>query len=215
MSVQNDGYLGQMDVLTQLNLFNALKFLVKQVANENWTITLVKVITVQGGGVDVPPTVDVQPLVNEVDGYGNQTEHGTIYGLPVFRLQGGVSAFIMDPLAGDIGVMACASRDISSVVTNQAPSSPGSLRTFDPADGIYFGGLLGQSAPTNYIQLTQNALNIQIGSVALVIDGSTVKVTIGAQVVTFSSTGLNINGIDFATHYHFVAGTPGNSGPAL
>jgi len=60
---------------------------------------------------DVPPIVSVQPLVNQVDGQGNPTQHGIINGVPVFRLQGGANAIIADPVAGDIGLLATASRD--------------------------------------------------------------------------------------------------------
>lgn len=149
--VQQDSYLGQMDVLTEGSHFNALQFMAKQVANGNWTIALVQVKKVNGGGLESPPTVDVQPMVNQLDGYGQPVQHGVISGIPVWRLQGGdVGAVIADPVAGDIGIMAVAMRDISTVVRTKEIANPGSLRTYDPADGVYVGSLLGKE-PKQYV----------------------------------------------------------------
>ena len=44
-----------------------------------------------------------QPLVNMLDGAGDATEHGTIFGLHYTRLQGGANAIILDPQVDDIG----------------------------------------------------------------------------------------------------------------
>jgi hypothetical protein len=89
---------------------------------------------------------------------GTQTAiaHGTIYGVPFFRLQGGVSAFICDPVAGDIGLCGFAARDISSVKNTRAVANPGSQRTYDWADGLYVGGFIN-GVPTQYIQALASA----------------------------------------------------------
>ena len=155
--VQTDGYQGQADPTTFSDPFNAISFLVNQVMNGNWTVTLGQVKSVSGGGTAGPATVSVQPMVNMVDGYGNATPHGTINNLPAFRLQGGTNGFVVDPVVGDIGIVAFASRDISSVIKNKKPSNPGSKRTFDPADGIFIGGLLG-AALTQYISFTDQGI---------------------------------------------------------
>lgn len=200
---QEDGYAGQADPTTGRNPFNALSFLVRQIVNGNWTLTLGLVKEVHGGGVGSPPTVDVQPMVNEMDGRGQSTPHGVIYGLPVLRLQGGAGAVILDPKAGDIGVLATASRDISSVVNNRAPSNPGSFRTFDPADGIFVGGLLG-AAPTRYVQIGEDGISIVLSeSVKLVLAEDGITLTAGSAVLKVGSDGLiTLNGISWTTHTH-------------
>jgi hypothetical protein len=188
--VANDGYTGRANETTGAEDFNAQTFLINQVLSGKWTITLCLVKSVTGGGIDFPAIVSVQPMVSQVDGDGNPTPHGIINGIPAFRLQGGVGAIIADPLVGDIGLLACASRDISAVKNNKTPSNPGSQRMFDPADGLYIGGFLN-AAPTTYIQFTEDGINIVAPSV-------------------------KINGIDFSTHIHSAVQTgSGESGPPV
>jgi Phage protein Gp138 N-terminal domain len=177
--VTNDGYSGRADETTGAEEFNALTFLVNQVINSKWTVTLCLVKSVQGGGINSPAIVSVQPMINQVDGTGNATAHGTITNIPVLRLQGGNNAVIIDPMVGDIGILACASRDISSVKANQAVSNPGSLRAFDPADGIYIGGLLNK-APTQYVLFSQNGVKI---------------VDANNNVIETKAAGVSINGL--------------------
>src|ERR1700761_16723 len=140
--VTNNGYTGRANETTGSTEFNALSFLINQILSGQWTITLCQVQSVSGGGVNSPPTVSVQPMVNQVDGQNNPTPHGIINGVPVFRLAAGTNAFIVDPVADDIGLLACASSDISAVINNKTPSNPGSFRTFSPSDGMYLGGFL-------------------------------------------------------------------------
>lgn len=191
---QNDSYAGQMTPAVTEDLFNALSFLVTQIMNRKWTMTLCLVKTVNGGGLGVPPTVDVQPMVNQVDGYNQKTEHGTIYGLPVFRLQGGTGAIIADPKAGDIGLMACAMRDISIVVETKAVANPGSARTYDPADGLYIGAFLG-AQPEQYVQFTDDGMKIADkngNTIELGAGGITITPKTGSPVVVDGD--LDVNG---------------------
>jgi hypothetical protein len=188
MTTKNDSYKGAMAPPDQENLFNALSFLVTQIMNRKWTMTLCLVKTVNGGGLAVPPTVDVQPMVNEVNGYGDKQEHGIIYGLPVFRLQGGLGAIIADPKAGDIGLMACAMRDISTVVANKAVANPGSARTYDPSDGLYIGAFLG-AQPEQYVQFTDDGMKIADKN------GNTIDLTAaGITITPKSGTPVMIDG---------------------
>lgn len=214
--VQDDGYLGTVDPTTRENVLNAISSLVSQIINKKWTLTLGLVKAVHGGGVGLPPTVDVQPMVNDLSGRDQPIEHKTIYGLPVLRLQGGDGAVIVDPKAGDIGLLAFASRDISSVVKNRAPSNPGSLRTFDPSDGMYVGGLLG-AAPSRYIQIAEDRVSIVFSdAVKIELSSDGVVVTAGASVLRVGSAGVvTINGIAWATHTHAVTTAPGETGPPV
>jgi hypothetical protein len=195
--------------------FNAISFLVNQVINKKWTITLGLVKKVTGASPADNVTVDVQPMVNQSDGYGNATPHGTIYTLPVLRQQGGAGAVLIDPKVGDIGIVAFASRDISSVVANKAPANPGSRRTFDPADGIYVGSILG-AAPTRYIQITDDKVSIVFSeTVKIELSASGVVITVGASVVNIADGVVTINGIEWATHTHAVTTAPGETGPPV
>ena len=166
---------GQFDAGTDESEFNAFSFLIQQALLKIQTATLVKVVAVHGGG-GVAPTgnVDVQPMVNQMTGDRVAVPHGTIYSVPFFRLQGGPSAVIADPVAGDIGVCVFASRDISTVKNTKAVANPGSQRTYDWADGLYLGGLLN-GAPTQYLQflggsikaktpMLQTSGNLSVGS---------------------------------------------------
>ena len=112
----------------------------------------VQVIAVHGGGVGPPPTVDVQPLVSQINGIGQGQSHGPVYGRPCFRYQGGKSALILDPQVNDIGLLICCDRDITNVMASLSASLPASLRKFSFSDGIYVGCIRSAGAPSQYIQ---------------------------------------------------------------
>jgi hypothetical protein len=153
------GYRGQAWLQTAGSLYSALDFMVRQIIAGKAFAGLVKVVAVHGGGVGQPATVDVQPLVSQMNGAGNLTPHGVVYGLPCFRLQGGNGACILDPVTGDIGDAIICHRDISTVKATGQVSPPGSWRQNDWADGVYFGSVLGET-PTNYVQVTQSGINV-------------------------------------------------------
>lgn len=133
---------GQVSPINTNSPFAVADSHIKQVLNGISTIKMVKVVAVTGGGPSAPCYVDVQPLVNMIDGAGNPTPHGILTNLPVFRLQGGIGAIICDPSVNDIGLIACCDRDSSKVKATKKVANPGSRRTLDLADGIYLGGIL-------------------------------------------------------------------------
>ncbi len=154
--------------------YNTDVFVIEQQLGQLRTVVVVQVIAVYNEGLNPVGTVDVQPLVNYTDGIENGKPHGTIFGLPYFRLQGGSNAFIIDPAVGDVGIAVIVDRDISSVKANQAAINtaqlvgtvptfnPGSSRDFDLADGIYIGGILN-GTPKQYIQFDSlGNLNITV-----------------------------------------------------
>jgi hypothetical protein len=147
--------LGQANRDSATSDYNALRLVIQDVLNGTATVKLVVVKAVSGN------VVNVQPMVNQVDGLGNATPHGIIYGLPYAQYQGGNSAIELTPAVGDIGLIVVCDRDISSVKATGAVSNPGSFRKFDLADGVYLGGIWGlNAAPTQYIQFTANGINI-------------------------------------------------------
>jgi phage baseplate assembly protein gpV len=74
-------------------------------------------------------------------------------------MQGGTSAVILDPQAGDIGVAVFASRDISKVKSTKAQANPGSYRQYDFADGMYLGGMLN-GVPLQYIRFGSTGIEL-------------------------------------------------------
>lgn len=188
---------------------NAIDFLIRVTMGQMATATIVQVQTVTPPDDPLGPagTVDVKPMVAQLDGSGQPVEHGTVYGLPYLRLQGGPNAVILDPKPDDIGLAVFASRDISAVKATKAPANPGSRRQFDMADGLYVGGFLN-GTPTQYVRFHDGGIqivtpgNVEIqagGDVSVTADG-TASVTApavnvdGADTVTVTSAAIELNG---------------------
>lgn len=189
--------------------YNTLVFVFGQLLAKLQTVTLVRVMAVSNdGGVSPVGTVDVQPLVNQMSGNRQPTPHGTIYGIPYFRLQGGGDAVILDPKVGDIGMCAFASRDISAVKSSKAPANPGSFRQFDWADGLYFGGLLN-GTPTQYVRFHEGGVDIKAPTITLDGDVHITGDTVADGDVVAEGTSLH-------THLHSgVTSGPDNTGPPV
>lgn len=148
--------------------------------------------------------VDVQPLVNQLDGLGNPMPHGVVYHASYVRQQGGANAIIADPAVGDIGKFVMADRDTSVVKATNQQSNPGSGRRNSFADGTYIGAsqgpLSGASAtpPTQYLTFPANGIMLRDKSgneVALVSDTNLTPPggTAPAQTVGFTSSGIQIS----------------------
>lgn len=127
---------------------DSLRFMMRQMLNSMATATLVKV-----AAVDVAAgTVDVQPMVRQIDGAGNAINHGTIHDMPYFVQRAGTAAVVIKPLPGDIGVAVFCHSDISSVKETRMPANPSTWRRFDWGDGLYIGGFIGDE-PTTLIEV--------------------------------------------------------------
>ena len=118
------------------------------------TVSIVKIDSVNING-----SVNVVNLVNLSCSDGSYLPHATLYNLPCFQWQGGNNGIIMPPVKGDIGVAVFCSRDISGVKANSAEANPGSSRTHDYSDGLYFGGFLN-AAPTQFIEFLASSINM-------------------------------------------------------
>ena len=193
----NDIGYGQQTPTESWDQFNAISFICRQMMARMDTMKLVRVEAVTAGAGDgdvkVAGTVDVLPLVSQIDGASNVTPHGTVYGIPWFRLQGGTNAVICDPVVGDIGMVVAADRDTSSVRASRKPSPPGSFRRFKISDGIYIGGALNL-APTQYLIFTDTGWRIvdkNGNSIAATEDGLTLTDKTG-NVISTASTGINL-----------------------
>lgn len=174
--------LGFLDPISQGSDLNQLAFIVESFLIEIRTAAIVLVKNVDAGAVGPIGTVDVQPLVNMVDGNFNAYPHGTIYGLPYMRVQGGLNAVICDPAVGDVGLAVICDRDISSLKRNAgAQSNPGSWRRHNLADGIYLFPIIAKT-PAQYIEFTSTGINIT---------------DLNGNTIVTSASGISINGVLF------------------
>jgi uncharacterized spore protein YtfJ len=189
----------------------AISFMVRQIVAEMSTSKLVQVVSVTGGGVSANTgTVIVQPLVQQIDGYGNGTPHGKVGPLPWTRIQGGKNAVICDPQVNDVGYVVAMDRDISTV-TSQAPLTsrtttgyvPNARRRFDIQDGIYVGGSLNV-APNQYLIFTATGVRlVDLNGNSFVMSSTGItwtdlngnKMITGAGFVNFVTTALQVNGV--------------------
>lgn len=208
-SSDKTGLLGTQQPESGGSEYNALRFLFDQSMSETATATVVKVMAVtNSGGISPVGFVDVQPTVNQVDGYGEPVPHGTIHNLPYMRMQGGANAIILDPQVGDLGIAVFAREDISSVKATKAVANPGSSRRFDMADGMYIGGLLN-GTPTQYVAFT--AAGIVIHSATEVkLDAPSVKIN-ASGAVTITSGTLTHNGKNIGVDHKHSGVTIGSS----
>lgn len=141
----------------QVSEAESQKFIFERLLSGAFFIELVQVVAVRG---DMPNlVVDVMPLVARTDPSGAMIDNSSVFNVPVFRLQRGASAIIMNPVVGDIGMMAVCDRDNSIARANLKQSVPGTRRSHSKSDGLYLGGFLNQPC-TQYIEFADGAINI-------------------------------------------------------
>ena len=137
---------------------NAFASSFKKLLSSNYFINIVTVTAVRGTAPNL--VVDALPLVAETKSEDGSIIRGAqVYNIPVWRLQRGGSAIIMNPVVGDIGMIAICDNDISVARANRKESVPGSKRTHSRSDAIYLGGLLN-TEPTQFIEFADGAINI-------------------------------------------------------
>lgn len=190
------GFAGLSNALDD---YSRLQFVVQQMMNGLATATLVQVKAVAGG------TVDVQPMVHQIDGKDTGTPHSTIHGLPYHAVQGGPSAVLVAPVVGDIGIAIFCHNDISSVKANKAPALPASRRRYSWSDGIYIGGLpLLNATPTQFVRMDATGIMIQsLSGLPIKLIGDvevTGKVTASDDIT--SATDVTADGISLHDHKH-------------
>lgn len=197
------------------------------------TADLVKVLAVYPTGGTVG-FVDVQPLVQERTTREVVIDQAPIFKLPYMRLQGGLSAVILDPVVGDLGLAVFAERDITNAIKTRDQGAAPTDRAFDAADGLYLGGFLNAD-PTQYVKFVPEGgieivstgdLSVTVpGNMDVSVEGNltldvggTVTVSAAGTTwggpVTFTSPitapAATIGGIAFNTHRHTsaAAGNP-------
>ena len=182
-------FTGQQAPWSDANDINAHSFLIRQILATVAGSALVRVVScTNSSGVSPVGTVDVLPLVNQIDGNGAGTPHGALHSLPYARIQGGANAVILDPVAGDIGIAVFCDRDISHVKVTGKQGNPGSFRQNDMSDGVYLFTCISTSAPTQYIQFTAGGINVVTPTFTvtgnLVVSGTATAGAGGADSVT-------------------------------
>lgn len=175
---QNSFYTPQH---AQTSDVEAFSFQFNQMLSGNFFIEIVMVTAVSGTAPNL--TVDVMPLVLPTDITGAALENSPVYNCPVFRLQRGNSGVIMNPVVGDIGMLAVCDKDTTLVRANRKQEIPGSARKHSKSDGIYLGGLINAN-PTQYVEFADSAINI--------VSPNQVNVTAPTAVVT-ASQGVTVD----------------------
>ncbi len=206
MAGNDQYYQGAQDQSTTAADYNSRDFHIRQRIADIRTGIPVKIIRApyDKNGNAIPPGtvgpigfVDVQPMVNQIDGLGNATQHGVVYRLKYYRYQGANGSIISDPVIGDIGHMAVADRDTTSVRATDAIANPGSRRTHDLADGTYFGCSQAPGNPTQYIVFGPNGLTIHDnnGNSVVMSPSGIVMTDKTGNTITMVSGGITIHGI--------------------
>lgn len=135
----------------------SFSYIFKSLLSGAFFIELVQVEAIRGTAPNL--VVDVLPLVTRTDPSGAMIDNSPIFNVPVFRLQRGNSAVIMNPVPGDIGMIAVCDRDNSIARANRKQSIPGSKRTHSKSDALYLGGFLNQQ-PTESVEFTGSGIKI-------------------------------------------------------
>lgn len=227
-----NAYQGAQDQSSNLTDVNSLKFMIRQELAEVRTAVPFKIIKapydkdgnpIQPGSPVPIGYVDVQPMVNQLDGYGNSTEHGTVYRLSYHRTQGGGNAIICDPQVGDIGQGIINDRDTSSVRRTNDIANPGSRRKFDLADGIYHGSVQQSGTLTQWVAFQSGGMQLHdmnSNIITTTSGGITIEAAAGKPVVingaTITSTGDIITAHGTSLDHHVnteVMSGPDNTGP--
>lgn len=175
----------------------AFSFNFHRILSGKFFIRPVQVSAVKGVAPDL--TVDILPLITGEDISGGMIENSVIFNCPVFRLQRGNSAVIMDPVVGDIGYAAVCDKDMTIVRASKSQSLAGGKRDHSMSDAIYMGGFLN-AQPDQYIEfangsinlVTPNPINIQCSSANITAPGGVSITTPNLSVTGNITAGGNI-----------------------
>ena len=153
--------------------------IISKMIGKAYTVTLVKVVSVKAGGTGPVGFLTAVDLIQQMDGNNQGIPNAPMHDMPYFRLQGGSNAVIIDPKPGDIGLAAFCYRDISETKRSKTEAPPPSLRSHDPSDGVYFGGLLN-GTPQQYIHFLASGIHLQSTGV-FTVDASLMQVNCGIK----------------------------------
>lgn len=186
-----EGYAGQIGSTDGNNDTNRHAFQHEQLMGEKRFHYAAKIIAVHNrNSLTEPCTVDIQPVVKQMDGLGKASSHGTIYGIPVPRNQSGDSVVVNDPQVGDIGHFSVMDRDHSSAQANDwAESNPGSFRRYSMSDSVF------QSVQPRKAQQVKQFIRFDDAQGG---GGLTIQDRNGNTLIANKNDGWNLNGVKIA-----------------
>lgn len=198
--------------------FNVLSFLIEQHIKGINTCELVRVVN-----VNTDKTVDILPLLNQIDGLGQAVPQSSVYQIPYGRIQAGTNGLVIEPQVGDIGLCVYCQRDISGIKTIKGQANPLSDRYFSPSDGVYVCSVASlNKEPVRFIHFKQDGIEINgNGNVTV----NAVKATIDCPVAINGDLTVNGNvtaagdvkavAVSLLTHIHggVTAGDKTTGGP--
>lgn len=172
---------------------NALAYAFRKLLSQSKFIELVTVESVDVGA----QTCAVKPLLIAVSAAGVQIDSQPVYGIPFFRLQMSTSAIIMNPQAGDMGLMLICDENTSGVLSSKAAATAATGQMHSRQFGVYLGGIgLLNGDPTEYIEFTGSGINI-VAPNGLKIDGAVTTTS------TITATGeITGNSVALSSHVH-------------
>lgn len=202
---------GVRDVFTNATPYNQLEFIIEQKIRQ--MVNTSALVRIDGctstGSSGAAGTVSATPMVAQTDADGNALQMASIPRMPHARVQGGIAALIIDPVAGDLGVASFCKADSSTVgVGASEPQRPGSFRSFDQADGMLVA-TVSNKAPEVWIELKQDKTIIIHGPEGIILEtdkdvtvkagknvtveaGEDVTVTAGGSIVLTSQSSNTI-----------------------
>ena len=144
MSVQG---VGSQTENTALSFINELDFFVDGKILEINTIKICQITKVNGD------TVNVKPLVLNLDGDKKPIEATELKELPFIRQQGGASGFVIEYNVGDIVLVGFCDRDPQGVIRSKKETAPATYCPFPLSGGIVLGAVLF-NVPEVYVKTT-------------------------------------------------------------
>lgn len=170
---------------------NAQFFILEKFLNSKSFIMLGVVTAVKLGQDNEMSFVDLKPLISDQGAQGSLLDSGTIYNAPVWRLQRGSSAVIMDPVVGDIGLMAICDKDIRNAVDSRKESMPASERNHSPGDAIYLGGVLN-NLPSQYLRFMDDGIDL-VSPLVINVDAPVITANASKSFIV-NSPSITLNG---------------------
>lgn len=166
---------------------NAMAFAVRNMIGQFVFIDIVSVVEVTGDTLTVISTL--HGLTTDNIKIDNQP----IYDVPYLRLQRGSSAVIMDPVVGDIGLMAVCDRDITNVKATRADSAPNSKRLHSASDAIYLTGIASlNTEPSQYVHFRNDGIDV-VSPLVVTVSSPTIELN-GDNRVSLNAPQIILNG---------------------
>lgn len=207
MAINENNKGGMLPAYAGTSAYNSSEAQINKHIQDLNTAFVGKVTNCTSNGVSGSKTVTAINLIQQINAEGNALNNVNISDLPHYRLQAGIGAVILDPVAGDIGVFSCAKRDISHIDKDTGnPQVPASFRQFSPADAV-MTGTIHTHTPEVYIHIQQdktitviapNGYNCETNQSHKVKANTAVvnaqSVTITAKSVTINAPNITLNG---------------------